>query len=118
MILHASEAHQMGYHRAVVVSKDTDVFVLLIYHETTPEVWMVAGTSKNPHNILIHDVRASLSPDIIAGLLACHAITRCDTTSYLSGIGKRTAFKTLQAYPNLLTDFANGRHSETMLKCL
>ncbi len=44
MILHASEAHQMGYHRAVVISKDTDVFVLLIYHETTPEVQMMGGT--------------------------------------------------------------------------
>ncbi len=64
-----------------MVSKDTDVFVLLIYHETTPTVRIMAGTSKNLHNIPSHDVCASLSPDIIAGLFACHEITGYDMTN-------------------------------------
>ena len=75
MIPHAVTAAQNNYHR------DTDVVLLLIHHITADEVWMDAGTTKNPRCIPVHDMRNSLPVPLNRNLLAFHAITGCDSTS-------------------------------------
>ena len=48
LILHANDAIQNNYRRVLLICRDTDVLLLLLYHlgHTEAEVWMVSGTSK------------------------------------------------------------------------
>jgi len=50
LILHACDAANNGYQRILVMSRDTDVMLLLL-HFITPkvsEVWMIAGNARKP----------------------------------------------------------------------
>lgn len=80
-----------------VVSDDTDVFVLLLYfyckEKLTCEVFMqscIAGRR-------IVDIKATATKhsNIAEFLPGVHALSGCDTTSFLYGIGKATALKVL-----------------------
>ena len=65
MILHAINCN---YPYIVVTSRDTDVLVLLasqFKRIDCLELWMKAGTSKDPKNILVHNVVTSFSPEVI-----------------------------------------------------
>ena len=104
MILHVLNANASGYKNIVVQSGDTDVLVLLVHHQhrCSANVWMSSGTSKKHTFIPIHNLIQSLSPAVIAALLAYRALTGCDTTSQFSGFEKKTTWKTFIAHPNLL----------------
>ena len=89
-----------------MTNDDTDVFVLLIhfYIEKKMEVDIsmesaCAGRTNVDirHTALKHD-------NITKFLPAVHALTGCDTASYLFGIGKSTALKELVSgnHPSLL----------------
>ena len=43
--------------------------------------------------IPIHEIVSAIGSDICKALLALHALTGCDTTSALRGIGKKTALR-------------------------
>ncbi len=80
-----------------IMSDDTDVFVLLVYWVCLAKVKSHIQMEKWDGTIL--DINASseaLGPDKCKLLLAMHALTGCDTTSYLCGKGKLTAIKLLQ----------------------
>lgn len=111
LVLHGKDAEQNGYKRVVIKSKDTDVLVLFLYHETTAEVWMDAGTTKKPKHIPVHQVRQSLQQDVVKNLLAFHAITGCDSTSQFAAHGKKTAWKTYVDAPTALDDFDDFRNT-------
>ncbi len=104
MVIHAVDASHQGYDRLVIQSRDTDVLVLLIHHKHRfpAEVWMSAGTSKNPRFIPINNVVESLAPDIAVALPAYHAITGSDTTSQFSGHGKKSTWNTFISKADLL----------------
>lgn len=110
MVLHAADAAQCQYRRAVVCSRDTDVLVILLrFVDQLPgEIWMTAGTSKLPKNIPIHEISKSLPVEICKNLVAFHALTGCDTTSQLSGHGKRLCWKAFSKSPDLLDNFGEG----------
>jgi hypothetical protein len=82
-----------------VICDDTDVFVLLIHFFNEKQlscgVFMespIAGRS-------VIDIGASAAQhkDIAHHLPAAHALTGCDTVSYMFGIGKLTALKVLKS---------------------
>ena len=52
LILHAKDAIECNFKRIVVMCKDTDVLLLLLYHlgRIDVEVWMVSGSSKQSVN--------------------------------------------------------------------
>ena len=39
---------------------------------------------------------------------ACHALTGCDTTSYIAGHSKKSAWKTFQTHHRLLENLGKG----------
>ena len=49
LILHLCEAVDEGYERVLVISRDTDVLLLLVHFMPTKpvEVWMISGTAKS-----------------------------------------------------------------------
>ena len=55
----------------------------------------------------VHKVFQLLQPEIIQFLLAFHALMGCDTTSYIAGHTKHSAWKILQLHAELLKDFGN-----------
>ncbi|XP_052128446.1 uncharacterized protein LOC127750548 [Frankliniella occidentalis] len=86
LILHAvNSAHR----RVVVSARDTDVFVLLVHHfkrMTCNECYMMAGTAKDRKYVPIHVVAASMSESERNNILIFHALTGCDSNSFIAGL--------------------------------
>ena len=110
MALHAAEAAQCKYKRAIICSRETDVLVILLHFadHLPEETWMSAGTSKLPKHIPVHEVSKSLPDGIRKNLMAFHALTGCDTTSQISGHGKRLCWKVFNKNHHLLDNFGEG----------
>ena len=110
LILHANDAIQNNYKRVIVICRDTDVLLLLLYHlgRTETEVWMVSGTSKQPKCYPVHIIASKLDNDILENMLGFHALTGCDTTSSFSGIGKKTCWKQYLEAPSLVQSLGRG----------
>ena len=104
IVLHAINCE---YETVVVHSSDTDVLVLLLLlshvgSAMCSNMWMLYGTAKNRKHIPIQDVAKTLPVDSLDGLLGYHAITGCDTTSYISSQTKRSTWKVFLSNHQLL----------------
>ena len=93
-------ALQIAVNEAVtVVANDTDVLVLLLYHfqDSLADIFMRSdGTKKNvsSQNIVpVRELKCAVGTEASQIILALHAISGCDTTSSLFGIGKGKALK-------------------------
>ena len=86
-----------------VVCDDTDVFVLLMYFYLTENMTVNVSMESPCAGRTIIDIRqTALKQKHIAKYLpAVHALTGCDTVSYLFGIGKATALKALMGRHHL-----------------
>ena len=116
-VLHAIH-HNGKVNDVVICARDTDVLLLLLAHKEriTSKVWLWAGTSKKPKYIPIDQVFNNLPPSTKRGQLQFHAITGCDTTSYLSGHSKTTVWKVFLENFELLLPLGEGALEEDKLK--
>ena len=103
MLLHAKHAASERQEVNIVIqSPDTDVLVLCAAHFNSiapKELWFRTGLKDHLRFIPIHEVCQQLSGRILKSLPAFHALTGCDTTSALSGIGKKKPWKVLMRGP-------------------
>ena len=102
LILHAVQSQ---FKTVVVSSRDTDVLILLIshfQHMQCEHLWMMSGTSKKRSYIPINDVFNEIPKGSKASLLAFHAFTGSDTTSYITNHTKRSSWKVLEKHHELL----------------
>lgn len=69
-----------------------------------------SGTLKQPKFISVEDVIAERNLDQISAklLLPFHALTGCDTTSFLSGHSKKTSIRTFYEHKELLHGLGHG----------
>ncbi len=113
MIVHAMDAVKLGYKRLLVMCRDTDVLLLLLYHlgALSVETWMISGTAKQRKCFPVHEIASHLDPAVIHNILGFHALTGCDTTSSFHGIGKMSCWKKYSECPELLE--AVGRDGDT-----
>jgi hypothetical protein len=87
IIAHAWYAVKRGTRRIVVLSADTDVFVLLLYywkqfHENgLKELWQKAGVGDSTRHIPLHTLASCIGDDLCQNLPAIHTLTGCDYTS-------------------------------------
>ena len=92
--------------------RDTDVLLLLMAHSAAinKEIIMKAGTAKSPKYVPVNDIAVSwdFSDAMSLSLLAFHALTGCDTTSYLAGHTKRTALTVFTEHSKLLEDLGKN----------
>ncbi|KAG1714697.1 Kelch-like protein 1 [Nymphon striatum] len=74
------------------------------------EQTIVAGTSKKPKYVPIHDIRKQLgfSDQVYETIPAFHAITSCDTVSYFSGHSKKYAWNVFIEHNDLLKDLGRS----------
>ena len=80
----------------VVVSKDTDVLILLVWayakHEIKTKWYMMYEQGKYAD---IGKIVEFFGKEICLALPAFHSLTGCDTTSYFFRVGKGRVFKKL-----------------------
>lgn len=53
---------------------------------------------KNRKFITVHEICATLSPEICRNLLTFHSVTGCDTVSTFCGIGKKTTWRVWMSF--------------------
>ena len=95
LILHVSHASRCGHRKFMVRTIDADVVVLAVSKMANidaDEVWTALGTGKHFRYLAIHDIAAQLGSQKAKALPMVHALTGCDTDSFFSGRGKRTAW--------------------------
>ena len=98
MILHCTQTQASSI---VIATRDTDVLVLLLAHFhkiPSDKVWLRAGTSANRKHIPIHTIveQLAFSHDKMESITAFHAITGCDTASYLFRHTKNNLLESIQ----------------------
>ena len=102
MILHAI---YNDFKYIVVSSKDTDVLVLMASHFNNiscNELWMMAGTKKNPKNIPVHDIVKCIPQQVLESLIPFHTLTGCDTTSFIANHTKTSTWANLLSHSHLI----------------
>ena len=95
MLLHAKNASRDAQ-RVVIQSPDTDVLLLCVTHNyeiECDELWFRTGVKDRLRYIPGHKIAAGVGPLMCKGLPAFHALTGCDSTSALSRVGKKKAWK-------------------------
>ena len=119
MIVHAKDAVARGYGRLEVISRDTDVLLLLVYHfGEDVECWMVSGTGRSRRCYPIHTISLTLDRHVRESILGFHALTGCDTTSSFHGIGKKSCWKTYCEAPTLLAGVGRDGDASSVARYL
>jgi len=97
IFLHALDAARNGsiIH---IMSPDTDVFVLALYHlrQLGMETRFITGTCNKRRTIRLEPIYEALGNRFIAALPGFHSFTGCDTVGQFSGKGKVSCWNTLQ----------------------
>jgi hypothetical protein len=106
MIPHGLEVARTPGNEVDFFTQDTDWYVLLL--RRLPELGMdtgiVTGTAGNRRRVALEPIYKQLGPEKAAGLPGFHAITGCDITGHINGVGKTTAFKTyMKAQPSVIS---------------
>ena len=102
---------RFGTSRAIIWSLDTDVMISGVYssHELGTDIWFRTGTTEKVRYIPLHEISANLGQELTATLLAFHAITACDSTSYFKDRGKKGSLPVLKSsteeFQSLKTSF-------------
>lgn len=107
-ILHALHCAKKGYRRILIRSVDTDVVVLAIatFHAlSVDELWIAFGVKKHYRFIAVHTIANRLGREKAKALPFFHAVTGCDTSSSFSSVGKKTAWDTWTAFPEITETF-------------
>ena len=81
---------------------DTDVVVIAVakFLQIGLEELLVAfGTGKNYRHIEVHQIVSRIGAEKSQALALFHAFTDCDTVSFFSNRGKKSAWQAWQAYP-------------------
>lgn len=95
MVSYVLEAAKKGHRVVRVLSDDTDVFVLLVYWTFKAELNCKVQLQRWDGTLLDINATCAVLGEKCLQLLGVHAITGCDTTSFLYGKGKLGAVKTL-----------------------
>lgn len=90
----------------VVVGEDTDLLILLLHHADMDgkELYFRPEPKRNAKKVRLWNIKISkekLGSRICSKLLFIHAITGCDTTSRLYGIGKTASLSKIQCSDEL-----------------
>ena len=82
--------------KILIRTVDTDVVILAIAFEhmlELEELWVAFGVGKNLRYLPMHKIVSSRTTLQCEGLPFFHALTGCDTVSFFSGRGKKSAFQ-------------------------
>ena len=127
IICHLRAAIKGGKKELEVIASDTDIFLLLLYYcwKRHLDKKQINITMKKSDGLVINiNASAAQLGEKCLDILAMHALTGCDTTSYPFGKGKQTALKFLSkvnlqsigdSFSNKDDVLAAGRHFFSLL---
>ena len=118
IFVHARHASLNGIKKILIRTVDADVVILAIAFAKKLEVeelWVAFGVGKHLHYHPIHKIASSLTTQQREGLPFFHALTGCDTVSFFSGKGKKTAFQAWKCYPEATEVFRALSLPQTIL---
>ena len=87
----------------VVSARDTDVVLLLVAHVpyiACPNLYMMFGTAKNRKYFNVRAIHENLPAGSVSALLPFHALTGCNTTSFIRSHSKKSAWKVTHFFPH------------------
>ncbi len=116
LVLHAIYCQ---FDTVVVSSRDTDVLLLLVSHFPHMQcrhLWLMSSMSKKRRYIPIKDVFDNLPKGSTESLLPFHALTGCDTTSYIANHTKRSSWKIFKEHHALLKNMGIGELTEDTIQ--
>ena len=114
-------AVHIQFHTVVVSSRDTGILLLLVSHFQRMQchhLWMKSGTSKTKklRCIPIDAIFNKLPSGSASSLLAFHALTGCDTTSYIANHTKRSSWKIFKEHHGLLKNLGIGELTDDTMQ--
>jgi len=88
----------LGVTKVIVISDDTDVFILLLHYYLQQKITVQIIMESPIRNRTVIDIGSTVlqHKTIIPDLLAAHALSGCDTTASCFGIGKGKVVKALR----------------------
>ena len=97
----------------MLIGEDTDLLVLLLYYAQgdTMALYFKSDRTKPDGSFKVYDInrlKDILGHDLCSQLLFIHAMTGCDTTSRIFGVGKKSAFQKLVKGDPVLQSCANA----------
>ena len=100
-------------HTTTLIGEDTDLLVLLLYYAQgdTMALYFKSDRTKSDGSFKVYDInrlKDILGHDLCSQLLFIHAMTGCDTTSRIFGVGKKSAFQKLVKGDPVLQSCANA----------
>ena len=106
LLVHAQNAPRCGRKSVVIVSENTDVFLLcLAFQELlSAKIVMKCGTQNRARYIDIPKLVNAVGRDMCQALLGMHAFTDCDTVRTFFGKGKAKAMNLCKL------KVSNGKH--------
>jgi len=108
LLLHVLSGSSCGYKKISIVTVDTDVVVISLYHFFSmdlEELWIEFGTGRNKRYFPIHQLANSLSEEVCRALPFWSTFTGCDTVSMFAGQGEKWAWKCLGKFPRSYESF-------------
>ena len=108
IFIHVKHASARGLKKVLIRTVDTDVVVLAIAYAKQldlQELWIAFRVGNHFRYIPVHKVANCLTQQQCEVLPFFHAVTGCDTVSYLSGKGKKTAFQAWKSNPEVTETF-------------
>ena len=103
LLLHVYDASLKGLRKISIVTVDTDVVVIALYHFfslNVEELWIEIGVGQYRRWLPIHLYANMLKEEVCRALPFWFTLTGCDTTSMFSGRGKKTAWRVWESYPD------------------
>jgi len=105
IFVHVKDMAQQGYTKVMIRTVDTDVVVIAVakfLQIGLDELWVAFGTGKNYRHKEVHQIVSRIGAEKSQALAFSHAFTGCDTLSFFSNRGKKSAW---QAYPEATDAF-------------
>jgi len=89
-----------GYCTTTLVGEDTDLLILLLHYSRTDNeiIYFRSDANKQSKEHRVYNItllKETLGDDVCNELLFVHAFSRCDSTSRIFGIGKKSALQKL-----------------------
>ena len=109
VMLHIAHAVSKGHTSLMIRTVDTDVVVIAVscFHRLpSVQLWVAFGVGKSYRYLAIHELASALGTDRCKAIAFFHAFSGCDTVSSFAGNGKKRAFDTWQAFPEVTDAFA------------
>lgn len=103
----------------VVSARDTDVLLLLVAHVphiSSTNLYMMSGTATKRKYFNIGEIYENLPAGSVSALLPFHALTGCDTTSFIYNHSKKAAWKVFLQHHKLLSSIGEGELTEGKMK--